>query len=130
MRLGRITVLRSGGRTAGCRFYALQHSHLHVTEHLPGPHQPVVEIVTRSYPTPLAAHNAFVLLSRKGANAHQVDLGRTTGVCFQTNFYRKDHGQDWACAASVRRTEVVVHSVDITGTFNTVAVMNSVLRRV
>jgi hypothetical protein len=130
MRLGRITILRSGGHTVGCRFYALQNSPLHVSEHLPGPHQPVVEIVTRRYPTALDAHNAFVLLSRKGTNAQRVDLGRRIGVCFETDFYAKDHGADWACAASVGPTQVVVRTVDTTGTFSTAAVTRAVLRRV
>ena len=130
MRLGRITALRSDGQIVGCRFYALQNSPLHVSEHLPGPHQPAVEIVTRRFVTPLAAHNAFIRLSRKGTNAQRVDLGRIVGACFQTDFYPKDHGMDWACATSVRRTEVVVRTVDTTGTFSTAAVTRAVLRRV
>ena len=130
MRLTRVTVLRSAGRTVGCRFYALQNSPLHVSEHLPGPHQPVVAIDARRLATPLAAHNAFVRLARRGPNPTQVDLGRHIGVCFQTDFYPKDHGMDWACATSVGRTEVAVHTVDTTGTFSTAAVTRAVLRRV
>jgi hypothetical protein len=128
MRLGRITVLRSGGRTVGCRFYALQNSPLHNSEHLPGPNQPAVEIVTQRFASATAAHNSFVLLASTGKNAQQIDLGRVVGVCFQTDFYPKDHGTDWACAASVGRTEIVVRTVDTTGTFSTAAVMRAVLR--
>jgi hypothetical protein len=130
MRLGRITVLRSGGRVVGCRFYALQNSPLHESEHLPGPNQPVVEITTQRFASARAARNAFVLLSRKGTNAQRVDLGRTVGVCFQAPFYPKDHGADWACAANVRSTEVVVRTVDTTGTFSPATVTKAVLRRV
>ena len=130
MRLGRITALRSAGRTVGCRFYALQNSPLHASEHLPGPHQPAVEIVTRTLPSARAARDAFILLSQKGTNAQRAQLGRRVGVCFQTDFYPKDHGKDWACAANVGRTEVVVRTVDTTGTFSTAAVTKAVLRRV
>jgi hypothetical protein len=130
MRLGRLTVLRSGGHVVGCRFYALQGSPLHDSEHLPGPNQPVVEITTRRYAAPFAAHDAFVLLARKGSNAVQADLGRTVGVCFQAAFYPNDHGTDWACAASVGRTELVVRTVDTTGSFSTATLTRAVLRHV
>jgi hypothetical protein len=130
MRLGRLTVLRTRGQTVGCRIYALQNSPLHVSEHLPGPHQPVVEIVTRHLSTARMARDAFILLSRKGKNAARVNFGRHVGVCFQTDFYPRDDGNDWACATSVGRTEVVVRTVDTTGTFSTAAVTKRVLRRV
>ncbi len=130
MRLGRIAVLRSGRRVVGCHFYALQNSPLHDSEHLPGPNQPVVEITTQRFASPTAARNAFVLLSRNGKNAERVDFGRTAGVCFQAPFYPKDHGADWACAANVRGTEVIVRTVDTTGTFSTATVTKAVLRNV
>lgn len=112
MRLGRITVLRSGGRTVGCRFYALQGSSLHASEHLPGPHQPAVEIATARYASATAAHNAFVRIADRGSNPQQVDLGGgIVGVCFQTAFDPADHGTDWACATSRNRTSLVVRTV-------------------
>jgi len=129
MRLGRLTVLRSGGRTVGCRFYALQGAY--ANEHLPGPHQPVVEIATWRYATPIAAHNAFVLAARAGRNPQQTTLGRGgTGVCYRAAFYPKDHGQDFACGASVGPVRVLVRTVDTTSTINTAAVTRAVLRRV
>ena len=129
MRLGRLTVLRSGGRTVGCRFYALQGSF--ANEHLPGPHQPVVEIATWRYATPVAAHNAFVLAARTGRNPQQTPLGRGgTGLCYQAAFYPKDHGQDFACGASLGTVRVLVRTVDTTSTINTAAVTRAVLRRV
>jgi hypothetical protein len=130
MRLGRLTVLRSGGRVVGCRFYALQDSALHNSEHLPGPKQPILEITTQRYRTALDAHNAFVTLGTASKHVQRADLGRTTGVCFQVDFYPKDHGTDWACAASVGRTEVVVRTVDNTGSFNAITLTKAVLRRV
>ncbi|MDT4916636.1 MAG: hypothetical protein QOH89_1336 [Pseudonocardiales bacterium] len=129
MRLGRITRLAGGGVT-GCRFYALQDSSLHTSEHLPGPHQPVLEIVVRRFASPVEANNAVVFVARAGAHAQRVDLGRITGDCFQTAFDPKDNSKDWACAANAGRTEVLVHSVDTTGTFSTATVIRAVLRRV
>lgn len=129
MRLGRVTRLR-GRAVTGCRFYALQHSSLSASEHLPGPKQPVLEIVIRRLPTAVEARHAVVFLARANASAHRAHFGRTVGACFQTAFYPKDHGKDWACAADLHRTEVVVRSVDTTGAFSTTAVMRSVLRGV
>jgi hypothetical protein len=130
MRLGRITVLRSGGNVVGCRFYALQGSYLHAQENLPGPRQPVVEITTQRYASARDAHNAFVLLARAGRNAQRTDLGVAVGVCFQTDFDPHDHGQDFACAGNKGSLEVVVRTVDTTGTFNTVAIAHAVLANV
>jgi hypothetical protein len=130
MRLGLIAVLRSAGHVVGCRFYALQNSPLHTSEHLPGPHQPVVEIATARFRTALAAHNAFVQMGNAGKNVQRADLGRTTGICFQAPFYPKDRGNDWACAASVGRIEVVVRGVDTTGSFSTAELTKVVLQHV
>jgi hypothetical protein len=130
MRLARVTVLRSGGRVVGCRFYALQGSPLSASEHLPGPHQPALEITTRSHTSTVAARNAFVLLAQHGTNAQQAHVGATVGVCFQTTFDPKDHGADYACATNKRNVEVVVRSVDTTGTFSTLTVLRAVLRNV
>jgi hypothetical protein len=131
MRLGRLTVLRSAGRVVGCRFYALQGSPLHTSEHLPGPKQPVVEVLTQRYPTPTAAHNAFARLAAAGRNPQQVDLGRAgTGVCYQTDFYPRDGGRDWACGGNVGTVRVLVRTVDTTGTFGPAAVTRAVLPHV
>ncbi len=112
MRLGRVTVLRSGGRTVGCRFYALQGSPLHASERLPGPHQPAVEISTQRYPSAAAAHNGFVRIAEAGSNPQQVALvGGVVGVCFQTDFDPADHRADWACAANRGSIAVVVRTV-------------------
>jgi hypothetical protein len=129
MRLGRITRLK-GSDVSGCRFYALQGSSLHASEHLPGPKQPVLEIVVHRYASVFTAQNVVALTARAGHNPQRVSLGPTKGACFQINFYPKDHGKDWACAASKKRTEIVVRSVDTTGTFSTATILRAVLRRV
>jgi hypothetical protein len=90
----------------------------------------VLEIVTDRYPTAVEAHNAVVVAARSGHNPQRVRLGKIEGACFQTNFYPKDQGQDWACAANKQRTEVVVRSVDTTGTIGTETILRSVLHRV
>ena len=130
MRLGKLTRLRGGGVVSGCRFYALQGSPLSASEHLPGPKQPVLEILVHRYGTPFTAASVVTLTARSGHHPHRVSLGKTKAACFQTNFYPKDHGKDWACAASKKRIEVVVRSVDTTGTFNTVTILRAVLNRV
>ena len=111
MRLAKITVLRSGGKLVGCRFYALQNSPLHDSEHLPGPHQPAVQITTTTYASPNAAHNAFVLDARRGRNPQQAQIGRTTAVCYQIPFYEHDHGRDWACSFNLGVKKVTIKTV-------------------
>ena len=129
MRLARITVLHSGGKVVGCRFYALQHSPLHNSEHLPGPHQPAVEIETTRYASAIAAHNAFVLEARRGRNPQQATIGNTVGVCFQIAFYQPDHGRDWACSFSRGATKVSVRTVVVSGSFDVVKVSRAVARK-
>lgn len=129
MPLGRISRLRATA-LKGCRFYAHQGSSRNASEHLPGPTQPVLEILVRHYGTTVTAHNVVVLTARRAHNAQRVNLGKARGACFQTNFYPNDHGKDWACAASKKRTEVVVHSVDTAGTFGTATILRAVLGRV
>jgi hypothetical protein len=129
MRLGKVTRLR-GHDVSGCRFYALQGSSLSSSEHLPGPTQPVLEIIVRRYGTVTEAQDVVALTARAAHNAQRLNLGKVKGACFQTNFYAKDHGKDWACAAAKKRTEVVIHSVDTTGTFSTASMLRAVLGRV
>ncbi len=127
MRLGKVTVLKSGGEVSGCRIYALQTGPLHTSEHLPGPDQPAVEITIERYPNAINAHNAFVLQARKGTNAQQVTVGAATGVCFQNDFDPKDNGADWACTVNKGTKVVLVRTVDTTGTFSTSALLAAVL---
>jgi hypothetical protein len=113
----------------GCRFYALQDSPLHESEHLPGPHQPAIEIVTVRYPSTIAAHNAFVRLSEKGRNVQQASIvGQAPGLCFQTDFYPKDDGLDWACAFSKGDVMVVVRTVVTSPALNAILVARAVAK--
>jgi hypothetical protein len=132
MRLARITVLHSGGRLVGCRFFALQNSPLHQSEHLPGPHQPAVEIQTFRYPSARDAHNGFVRLSEKeGHNLEQADIvGHTRGLCFQTHFYPKDQGTDWACAFSKGNVVGVVRTVVTSPALNAILVARAIAAKV
>lgn len=127
MRLSTITVLRSGGKVIGCRFYALQNDPLAVSENLPGANQPVVEIVTRQFPSATAAHNAFVVTGEQGTNYQQTKLGSTTGLCYQTEFYPRDHGTDYACTVSKGSTQLIVRSVDTTDSLSPSLVTAQVL---
>lgn len=130
MRLARITVLTSGGRTVGCRFYALQNSPLHESEHLPGPNQPAIETTLTRYASAAAAHNAFVVIARRGTNQQQARItGSTVGVCHQINFYRNDKGRDWACAFSLAKTVVVVKTVVTSPALNAVLVAREIAKK-
>lgn len=129
MRLARITVLHSGGKVVGCRFYAVQNSPYHYSEHLPGPNQPAIEIETVRYASMIAAHNAFVIEAERGANPQQEQIGNTTGVCFQIHFYAPDHGQDWACAFNIGSTKVSVRTVVAKPALNVAQVARVIARR-
>lgn len=118
MRLGRIATLRSAGKVVGCRFYGQQQPNDQcgatclANEHLPPGNQPVIEITTARYSSAKDAHNAFVLIANKGSNFQQVDIGiDNVGVCYQTPFYAKDKGKDWACGFSSGKTAVVIKTV-------------------
>jgi hypothetical protein len=130
MRLARITVLHSGGKVVGCRFYALQNSPLSQSEHLPGPKQPVIEITTVRYPSELAAHNAFVRVAEQGRNTQTASIvGQAPGACFQTDFYAKDDGKDWACAFSKGDTMVLVRTVVTSPALSAILVARAVAER-
>lgn len=122
MRLARITVLRSGGMVVGCRFYALQDSALATSEKLPGPNQPVVEFVTATYPSALAAHNALVRAAANGTGAIQADIAQgNTGVAFQTTFDPADRGKDWVCAFNVDARLVTIRTAVSDTSYDAVA---------
>lgn len=137
MRLSRLTVLHSGGHVVGCRFYPLTHPTPQCDatclqgEHLPGPNQPVLEVSTTRYPSPDAAHNGFVRVADAGTNPQQVQLGGgIVGVCFQTDFYPKDRGTDYACATSKGSTALLVRSVDTVSAYNTKNITAAVLTKI
>ena len=118
MRLDRVTVQRADDKTVGCEFYALQHPNAQCdatclkNEHLPPGNQAVVEIRVTTYRSQLDAHNAFALVAAKGAQPQRVHLSvDNVAVCYQTPFYPKDQGKDWACAFSLGTKAVVVRTV-------------------
>lgn len=123
MRLARVTVQRSGGHQVGCRFYALQNSPLAVSERLPGPKQPAVQVTISRYPSATAAHNAMVLAADAGTNPQQVKIQPgNIGLAYQTRFYPKDAGRDWACAFTAGPVLAVIETVTTRTSFNAVTV--------
>ena len=126
MRLERITVLRSGGAVVGCRIYALQGSPLSASEHLPPANQPVIEIRLVHYRNTIASNNAIVRAADAGANPQQAPINGTTAVCFQTAFYRKDRGRDWACAWAKGTLFVIVRTVVVKPAYNAIQVARAV----
>ncbi len=128
MRLARITVLRSGGKLVGCRFYALQNSPLAQSEHLPGPNQPAIEITSIRFADATSAHNAFIRLAEAGRNLQQATIARgNVGLCYQTDFYKYDKGADWACTFSVGTTQVVIKTVVTAPALNAILVARAVV---
>lgn len=126
MRLERITVLHSGGKVVGCRIYALQGSPLHSSEHLPPANQPAIEIRLTRYRSALGAHNALVAAARAGSSQQTVPMHGTVGDCFQTLFYAKDDGQDWACGYTLGTTLVLVRTVVTSPALNAILLTRAV----
>lgn len=103
--------MASGGRTIGCRFYADQDPIFRASEHLPGPNQPVLQIVSSRYADSTAAHNAMVLLARSGHNGYQASLSAAIeGISFQTRFDPSDGNTDWAYTFHKSETVVVINT--------------------
>ena len=117
--MGRITVLSAGGKPIGCRFYADQDPSYRASEHLPGPNQPVMQIVSSHYADATAAHNATVRIAQAGHSAYQADLSAgIEGISFQTRFDPADGNRDWAYAFRRGKTRVVVDTVQVDTAFN------------
>ena len=130
VRMGRVVTLSSGGKAVGCRFYASQDPQYRASEHLPGPNQPVLQIVSSRFSDPTAAHNYMVRRAESGTNAHQDDLNSTTeGISFQTRFDPDDKGQDWAFTFRRNVTVVVVTTAQRDASFDARAVASSIVGR-
>lgn len=127
VRMGRISVLSSGGKPIGCRFYADQDPNYRASEHLPGPNQPVLQIVSSHYPDATAAHNATVRIAQAGHNAYRANLSAAVeGISFQTRFDPADGNRDWAYAFRKGKTRVVVTTVQVDTAFNARAVASHI----
>lgn len=127
MRLARTEVLVNRGRATGCRFFALQHSPLHSSERLPGPHQPVIAVTSSRYPSRDAARAALVRLARGGANAQRAEAAGAAGVCYQESFYRPDQGRDWACAFARGTSVVLIRTVVTSPALNVIQLARAIL---
>ena len=98
--------------------------------------RPDINLRSRSrqhrYPSAKDAHNGFVRLSEKEGTNFQQDsiVGQAPGLCFETHFYAKDHGTDWACAFSKGTTAVVVRTVVVRAALNALLVARAVAARV
>jgi hypothetical protein len=127
MRLERVAVLKADGKLVGCRFYALQGSPLAVSEHLPGPNQPAIEITATRYPDATSVRAAFIALAEKGRNVQRATISDgNVGLCFQTDFYAMDHGADWACAYGDGPTLVLVKTVVTSPALNAIEIAKAV----
>lgn len=130
VRMGRVAVLSTGGSPIGCRFYADQDPAYQASEHLPGPNQPVLQIVSSRYADPTAAHNALARLAAAGANAYRSDLSAAMeGVSYQTVFDPADGKQDWAYVYRKATTVIVVTTIQRDTAFNAHAVAMAIADR-
>lgn len=136
MRLERTTVQHSGGQAIGCRFYPLSHPNAECGEacfkgeHLPPASQPVLQLLITRYPTANAAHNAMVLASRAGQNAEQVSVGARTALAFQSDFYAKDKGTDWAVTFTRGTKLVRVDTVVTSGSLSVLTAAEHVAKKI
>jgi hypothetical protein len=130
VRMGRTSVLSSAGRIVGCRFYADQDPSYRASEHLPGPNQPVLQIVANRYANSTSAHNAMVRLAEAGTNAYQAALSPSVeGISFQTRFDPADGNRDWAYTFRKGTTVVVVTTVQRDTAFDARAVASAIVGR-
>jgi len=128
MRLARITTLTQGSAVVGCRFYALQGNSLTTSEHLPGPNQPALEIITSTYANSVAARNAAVALAVAGTNQQVVTLtGGVQGDVFRTTFDPTDGRSDWTLVLNKDATLVIVRTAVTDSSLDAVGVGNDVL---
>jgi hypothetical protein len=131
MRLARVQVLRQGGTTIGCRFFALQGSPLATSERLPGPNQPVIQITSSVFADALAAHNALVRLADAGTDPAQYTIRvGIVGVAFRTTFDPSDGAKDWAVAFNKGSTLVVVKTAVSETSADALAIARSVISQV
>jgi hypothetical protein len=114
IRLGREAVVSAGGAPVGCLFYPTTDPTYVASEHLPGPNQAVLSIMSAKYATSTYAHNAIAIAGKAGGQAHSATIaGGIVGVAYQTALVPADNGQDWAFAFSVGSTAVTVITAQI-----------------
>jgi hypothetical protein len=136
MRLDQITIQTSGAKVIGCRIYALEHANAQcdlsclTAENLPPSNQPAVEIESMRYASATAARSAFIEIAKAGTAVQQDQIAAgNTGLCYQTDFWSKDAGKDWACTFSVGSTVVVIRTVVVSPAENVVEIARAVAPR-
>lgn len=128
MRLARVEVLTRGTTAAGCRFYALQGSALAQSEHLPGPNQPALEIVSTPYANETTARNAAVAIATAGTNQQVVTLtGGVAADLFQAAFDPTDGNTDWQLVFNKGATLVTIKTAITDSSLDAVNVANSIV---
>jgi hypothetical protein len=131
MRLARVEVLTRGTTSAGCRFYALQGTALSQSEHLPGPNQPALEIVSTAYANETTARNAAVAIATAGTNQQVVTLtGGVAADLFQAAFDPTDGSNDWQLVFNKGATLVTIKTAVTDSSLDAVDVANSIVAAV
>jgi fructose-1,6-bisphosphatase len=131
MRLARVEVLSRGSTSVGCRFYAVQGIALTQSEHLPGPNQPALEIVSTPYANETAARNAAVAIATAGTNQQVVTLtGGVAADLFQAAFDPVDGTSDWQVVFNKGATLVTIKTAVADNSLDAVNVANSIVAAV
>jgi hypothetical protein len=97
----RTTVL-TGMKPVGCRFYFYA-----------GPFEAIADIVTQTFSSAAAAHDALILTGNAGTQADGEKDGISRGidsVVYRTRFFGPDGDTDWACAFAKGKVLVIVHT--------------------
>jgi hypothetical protein len=120
VRLGRITTQLIGATAVGCEFYADQDPSFKASEHLPGPNQPVLQIVSSRYTDEITAQNAMVAIAKAGQNIDSSNpiSADVPGAAFQVMFDPADGSNDWAYVFRTGTTVVTVTTAQTDTSFD------------
>lgn len=118
-RIYRTTIL-TRLQPVGCRFYFYA-----------PPYEAVADIVPTTFPSARAAHNAMVLTAQAGrrAQARPDFVAGVDGILYQTRFFGRDHGADWAFVFAKGPVMVVVHTQQTNSPLNAELLAKAVVNR-
>jgi hypothetical protein len=109
-------------KPVGCRFYFYA-----------PPFEAIADIVPRTFPTALDAHNAMVLTATKTgiqATGKPAIVKGVDAVLYRTKFFGPDGRRDWACVFAKGRVMVVVHTQRSDTSLNALLLAKAIAKRI
>jgi hypothetical protein len=109
-------------KPVGCRFYFYA-----------PPFEAIADIVPRTFPTALDAHNAMVLTATKTgtqATGKPSIVKGVDAVLYRTKFFGPDGRRDWACVFTKGRVMVVVHTQRSDTSLNALLLATAIAKRI